>query len=176
MIVKHLMELVKSKSPHIGTSHIAYSDLVFEERVLLNCYHCRRYGVVWTCPPRIPDLDYKKVLMEFENLLLVYCKMPLGEKAMDFVRRESTNILHRTLLEAEKLLWEHDYSLAVSFVGGSCKLCAQGCDPQQCRQPHLARIPLEATGMNVVESAKKVGMEIVFPPKNYIWRVGLLGW
>lgn len=171
-----LIELIKSKSSYLDAEMIDYSELVFEERVLLKCFHCARYGVNWTCPPKLPDKNYQKIISECNNLLLAYCKMPFTEKNMDIVRRDSTNLLHRALLAAEKVLWDSNYPLAISFIGGSCKLCDGGCDPHGCRQPTLARIPLEAAGINVAESLKDKDLNIVFPPKGYFYRVGLLGW
>ena len=175
-MTKKLIELIKSKSPYLDAQTVDCSRLVFEERVLLNCFHCRRYNVNWTCPPRIPGIDYHKLILEYDNSLLVYCKMPVAEGKMDIVRLNSTNLLHRALLEAEKLLWDNNYSLAISFIGGSCKLCTQGCDPHSCRQPTLARIPIEATGVNVEKSLANEGISIVFPPKDFLYRVGLLLW
>ena len=171
-----LIELAKRSSHFMGATPIIFSNLVFEERVLLNCFHCKRYGVNWTCPPKIPDIDYEKILGEYDSLLLFWCEIPFEEHTFEIVRYESTNLLHRTLLEAEKFLWEKNHSMAISFIGGSCKLCAQGCGEEVCRQPQLARIPLEGIGVNVVKSAKNVGINIIFPPKKYLYRVGLLGW
>lgn len=173
---EELIELIKSKSPYLDAQTIDYSELVFEERVLLKCFYCVRYGVNWTCPPKLPDRDYRKLISECDNLLLVYCKMTFTKENMDIVRRDSTNLLHRALLAAEKLLWDSNYPLAISFIGGSCKLCDGGCNPRGCRQPTLARIPLEAAGVNVIESIKNRDLKIVFPPEGYFYRVGLLGW
>lgn len=160
----------------LEVTEIKASQLAFEERVHLNCFHCIRYGVNWTCPPKIPQVDYQKLICEYENLLLVYCKMPLTADKFEVVRRTSTNTLHHALLAAEKLLWESNYPLAISFMGGSCKLCPEGCDELACRHPDKARIPLEGIGVNVVKSAENVGLNIVFPPVDYMFRVGLLGW
>jgi len=175
-IKKESVELIKSKSPYLDVKAIEPSNLVFEERVLLNCFHCHRYRVNWTCPPKIPDIDYRKLILEYDNVLLVYCKMPFTKKKRDVIRRDSTNLLHRALLDAEKLLWDNNYPLAISFIGGSCKLCDQGCDEHSCRQPTVARIPIEATGINVAKSLENVGLTITFPPKDYLYRVGLLAW
>ena len=176
MMTEKLIKLIKSKSPYLDVKSIDFTEIVFEERVKLNCFQCKRHNVNWTCPPKIPEIDYKKLIKEYDNLLIVYCKMPYSKKKDDIIRRDSTNLVHRTLLEAEKLLWENNYPLASSFIGGSCKLCAQGCDSNRCRQPTLARIPIEAAGINIIKSLEKVGLKISFPPKDYMYRVGLLLW
>lgn len=171
-----LMDLISSQSPSLDTKVIESSQLVFEQRVSLSCFHCERYGVNWTCPPKIPSLDYRRLFSEYDDALLVYCRSPFNKRNMSVVRRDSTNLVHRALLVAEKFLWDNDHPLAVGFIGGSCKLCNQGCAGDRCRQPTLARIPLEATGVNVVKTTQKVGVVITFPPKNYFYRVGLLFW
>jgi len=48
-------------------------------------------------------------------------------------------------LKMEKLLWEKNNSTAISFIGGSCKLCKNGCGSDKCNNPYMARSPLEAT-------------------------------
>lgn len=176
MLNQKVADLIESQSQYLKAKSIDKTQLVFEERVRLNCFQCARYGVNWTCPPKLPDIDYQKMILEYQDALLVYCKVPFTEDKLDIVRRDSTNVLHRALLAAEKLLWENDRPLAVSFIGGSCKLCAQGCDPHKCRQRKLARIPIEATGVNVSKSVKDEELQIVFPPKNFFYRVGLLLW
>ena len=46
--------------------------LVFEEAVKQNCYYCGRYGQNWRCPPNLPDVDYPKMMKEFDGGLFVY--------------------------------------------------------------------------------------------------------
>lgn len=157
---KHIDSLLKSRGMFTKPNPV----IIFEERVKLKCFHCSRYSQNWMCPPNIPDLNYLRILNEYDNGLLVWHKME--------DRKESSIILHKALLEAEKLLWDNNYPLAISFIGGSCKLCDTGCDRDRCSQPELARIPLEAIGVNVIKTS---GLPIVFPPKE-IYRVGLLAW
>lgn len=171
-IVRDILAL----SPYLDVVRIDQAAIPFEERVRLQCYHCPKYGKCWTCPPSIPDIDYERVFSEYANRLLVMCSMPVDDATMEYVRRESTNILHKALLAAEKQLWRNDEPMAVSFIGGSCKLCAEGCDPEGCRQPKLARIPLEATRANVIRAASSVGVKVTFPPQGQLVRIGLLMW
>jgi predicted metal-binding protein len=174
--VKHrILELIKSVDMQDAQS-ITCEQIVFEERVLLKCFSCQRYNVSWMCPPRIPTIDYRKIISECDNLILAYCKMPFIKEQLQTVRAKSTNAIHRTLLACEKLLWENNYPLSISFIGGSCKLCVSGCDQTACQQPSLARIPLEAAGVNVVKTAKNVDIDIKFPPREFMYRVGLIGW
>jgi predicted metal-binding protein len=171
-----LTELIEAHAPTLSAREFRQEWLIFEERVRLSCFSCARSGVSWTCPPKIPDVDFRQVFAEYDNALLVVNSMPIGPSGIEEVRRDSSVILHRALLKAERFLWENNCPLAVSFTGGACKLCTDGCDSVGCRQPTLARIPLEATGVNVMESAARAGVEVAFPPSTCLLRIGLLVW
>lgn len=151
-------------------------NLVFEELTKLNCFYCPRYGTNWKCPPNIPKIDYKKIVSEFENAAFVYNILSFDEKTYSDVRTESSVLLHKTMLHIEKYLFLQGYSTSVSFIGGSCKLCKNGCGKDRCNNPGLARIPLEATGVNVVKSAEKYGIKITFPVTTSLIRIGLILW
>lgn len=74
-------------------------------------------------------------------------------------------------------MWEHNRPMAISFIGGSCKLCKNGCGPERCNQPYSARIPFEATGVNVIKTMEEqTGVKITFPPKDKLERIGLILW
>lgn len=173
--IKDIEERIKEFNENINLYKIDYQDIVFEERVKLNCFYCKRYNNNWKCPPRIPDIDYKKVITEYKNILVIAIKMKI-ENNYEQVRTESTNKLHHILLCLEQELFNNNNSLAVSFIGGSCKLCKNGCAEDRCRQPSLARIPVEATGINLVDTLKKKGINIEFPIKEEIYRYGMLLW
>lgn len=175
MTIKDIEEKIKKTNEDISLYKIEYKDIVFEERVKLKCFYCKRYNNNWKCPPRIPDIDYKKVIDEYENIIVVVIRMEIKDN-YEQVRNESTNKLHRILLFLEQELFNENNSLAISFIGGSCKLCKNGCAEDKCRQPNLARIPVEATGINLIKTLRKQGVDIKFPVKNEIHRYGMLLW
>lgn len=150
--------------------------LIFEERVKMNCFYCAKYNTNWKCPPKIPQLDYMKMFSEFERAAFVYIRMSLHKNDYETVRKNSSVLLHQAMLECEKWLYQHNNSTALSFIGGSCKLCKSGCVPGHCANPYQARIPVEALGINVVESIRQYGIEVKFPPTEYMMRIGLLLW
>lgn len=106
------------------------------------------------------------MLNEFTCAAFIYLKMKLAESDFAAVRNDSSVQLHRAMLECEKWLWEHNNSTALSFIGGSCKLCKNGCAPEKCANPYMARSPVEALGINVVKSAANYGIDISFPPRD----------
>lgn len=176
MSVLDISQLLQYRYPNLLVKQISKNDIVFEDRIALKCFHCANYNNKWTCPPRIPKIDYKRILDEYENAVVVYCKIEFNKDSFDEVRSSSTNIVHRALLFLESELYNRNNSLAVSFIGGSCKLCKNGCNKERCVNPNLSRIPWEATGCNVVKTLKNIGIEVCFPPNRFLYRFGLFLW
>ncbi len=151
-------------------------EIVFEERVKLKCFYCNRYNEKWTCPPKIPKVDYEKIIKkEYSNAIILEYKLPIVNNNFEEIRIRTTNYLHKSMLKVEKYLYEKNCTLATSFIGGSCKLC-KNCNPEYCNNPLMARIPMEATGINVIRTMKKLGVEIKFPITDSLSRYGLLLW
>lgn len=151
--------------------------LIFEENVRMNCFYCGKYNNNWRCPPNLPDLDYKKMMREYESGLVVALTYPI-EQQSDYnrIRNDSSVILHKLLLELEKWMYNHNSSNAISFIGGSCKLCKGGCGKERCNNPYMSRTPVEALGINIVKSLKQYNIDITFPTDKVLKRVGLLLW
>ena len=151
-------------------------DIYFEERVKLSCYYCPRYNTKWTCPPRIPSINFPRIFKEYKNGLFVICKMDATKERFEDCRVKSSLLIHKALLNLEQKLYESNCSLHASFLAGSCKLCRNGCNKESCNNPGLARIPLEATGVNVIKTLEKKDISITFPVTSTIVRVGLILW
>lgn len=153
------------------------SKLIFEENVKMNCYYCGKYNNNWRCPPNLPNIDYPKMMTEYDCGMFVALRYDIKDKGeYDIIRNESSVTLHKLLLSMEKWMWQNNSSNAISFIAGSCKLCKGGCGKEKCNNPYMSRSPLEATGVNVVKSAKQYGINIVFPTDKQMMRIGLLLW
>lgn len=175
-VIQKIEYEVKKEYPDITIHKVNIKDMCFEQRVRMNCFYCKNYNLNWKCPPKIPDIDYEKMMNEYDNAAFVKIELPFIEENFQEIRTKSTNDLHKAMLLLEKQLWDMDYSMAISFIGGSCKLCKNGCGKERCNNPYSARVPLEATGVNVIKSAQSVGIKITFPPNETLMRVGLLLW
>lgn len=173
--VSSVIAYVEKELPHMKTAEIDIKDIVFEKRNELLCFYCARYNVKWTCPPRIPKADYKAIFDEYTHALFLYLDQPI-EDDYEKNRIDSSVLLHKALLQVESFLLENGNAVRLSFIGGSCKLCKNGCAPDKCVNPYLARIPLEATGVNIIKSAETAGVSIVFPVTQFIRRIGIILW
>lgn len=157
-------------------SYIDTDSFIFEERVKQKCFHCKNYGVKWTCPPKTPAVDYPKMFSEYENAVIVTIELSLSDKDFEEQRNNSTNTLHRALLYLESEMYKRNNSLALSFIGGSCKLCKNGCPKDRCANPYLSRMPWEATGCNIIKTLSNIGINVEFPLTDKIYRYGLFLW
>lgn len=172
-----LLNYVRNKNKNARLIFIDPKDLLFEENVKMNCFYCGKYNNNWKCPPNLPDIDYPKMMQEYDaGAFLVFDFEITSEEQYTTIRNESSVILHKLLLDLEKWLWNHNNSNAISFGAGSCKLCKGGCGKDKCNNPYMARSPLEATGVNIIKSARKYGIDIKFPTNQKLMRVGLLLW
>ena len=177
MEIQELLDILKVEYPDLDALPIMWNDLVFEERVKQKCFHCPNYHVKWTCPGHLPKIDYKMLVQEYEHAAVIICKMPLDHEVVnEEVRYKSTNMVHKAMLYLEGELYKRNNTLAISFIGGSCKLCNNGCNPNNCANPSLSRVPWEATGCNVVSTLQNIGINVVFPPTDYLYRYGLFLW
>ena len=168
-----LQQIIRIKYPEVEILPIRMEDIVFEERVRLKCLHCRNYTAKWTCPGRLPQLNFRQIISEYEHAAVVACKAS-GVSAEDI--RQAGVTLHRAMLDLEAELFRRNSPMAVSFIGGCCELCKDGCNPQACAFPEQARIPWDAIGCNVVRSLANIGISVDFANKQTCYRYGLFLW
>ena len=171
-----LLEFIISNKPKAVVKYMRPSDLIFEEQVKMNCFSCGRDARNWRCPPNLPNIDYKKMFSEFNDGAFVCLSYSVDDVlSYSEIRNDSSIELHKLLLKVEQWLWNHNEPTALSFGGGSCKLCKGGCGEYRCNNPYMSRSPLEATGVNVIKSAKKYGIDIAFSTDK-LKRIGLIVW
>lgn len=174
---EQLLTYMKEKNPMVEGVFIDPKELVFEENVKMNCFYCGKYRSNWRCPPNLPDIDYHKMVQEFDAAMFVVLTYDItNSEEYNVIRNESSVVLHKLLLNLEKWMINHNSSNALSFIGGSCKLCKDGCGKEKCKNPYMSRSPIEAIGINVIKSAKKYGVDIGFPADKKLMRIGLLLW
>ena len=76
MSLDEIRDILQSKYPEMDAVVIRHDDLVFEERVRLKCLHCTNYREKWTCPGRLPDLDFRRIINEYEQLAVIVSRQP----------------------------------------------------------------------------------------------------
>lgn len=174
---EELVDAIKEINALAKCIFIEPSELIFEENVKMNCFYCGKYNNNWRCPPHLPNIDYKEMVQEYDKGIFILLSYNIkNDNEYNNIRNESSIVLHKILLDLEKYMWNHNNSNAISFIGGSCKLCKGGCGKEKCNNPYMSRSPLESIGVNVIKSAKKYGIDITFPTNRELMRIGLLLW
>ena len=176
MSVEELKEILHAKYPEVEVREIQYEDIVFEERVRLKCCHCKNYKEKWTYPGKMPALDYRKIISEYEHQAVVISKVAMKGSVTQEQFREAVVKLHKAMLYLERELFKRNNAMAESFIGCSCQLCEEGCAAEQCRHPEQARVPWDATGCNVVKTLERIGVKVEFPATEYMYQYGLFLW
>lgn len=179
MEIDELKTIAMSRYPELEIIPIRPEQLVFEERVRLKCLHCPNYGVKWTCPGKLPQLDYRCILGEYSHAAVVGMRMRVKSRMSEVENQEFravANRLHRAMLDLERELFCRNHPMAEAFIGCNCQLCEDGCPREGCAHPTEARLPWDATGCNVVKTLEAIGVKVEFPPKEFLCQYGLLVW
>ena len=176
MEINELQDILRAQYPLLEAVAIRYEDLVFEERVRLKCFHCTNYRAKWTCPGKLPQLNFQKIIGEYEHAAVIrYQQSAVSDQPSADEYRQAGNELHKAMLYLEAEMMKRNNPLAQSFIGGSCELCKNGCPTDKCAHPEQARVPWDATGCNVVRSLANIGIQVDFTGKD-ICRYGLFVW
>lgn len=137
------------------------SAIPFSEEVVNMCKanRCGKYGTCWTCPPGVGTLsELEEKICSFKYAAVFTCKYDL-EDSFDFEgmlkgQKKTKEVLTSVLADIRA------DSLCVMALGcegcGLCEKCTYPDSP--CRFPEKAVPSVEACGINVVELAKKTGI------------------
>jgi predicted metal-binding protein len=165
--------------------------VVVEDRVVLKCkIGCNNYGKTLACPPYTPSAEeFRKIVNEYSYALFMKFKSkatadPEVLKNLNVAESDATvpkeikektakfwadwkadkKKMLQTVVDLEKAAMKEGYSLAISFVSGTCQLCDK-CNTQTriCVHPELARWSEDAVGVNVKKTATNAGIEVNFP-------------
>lgn len=163
---------------YVGNFKVSDLYLNFDCRTEMFCrIGCSKYLKKPTCPPNIPNRKYyKEVLNKYQMACVIGKKYPFSDDYfISHWRSYSTNEIHDLLLKKEMELFREGYVYAKAFIGGSCKICSEeACNPNKCRIPHKGRVPLEATGLDVLSILNNLDELYQEPPVDFFWRIGMV--
>jgi len=148
-------------------------DLVFDLKAKESCKSCKRYSQKATCPPYVDNMQYyKKLLKSYKYGVIYYEQFKSTKDQWEEIGKKSSLAMHMHLLKIRDDLFLRGHHFVIAFGAGSCKLCKECSFP--CRNPSKSLIPMEGTGLNVVELMKRKKVEIKFPVTESIYRVGII--
>ncbi|MBC8440051.1 MAG: DUF2284 domain-containing protein [Deltaproteobacteria bacterium] len=137
---------------------------------------CEYYDVCKTCPPHIPGVvEFKEALLSYSLAFLVVLREKI--KSIDDFRKDFSAELKlaEIVSDLELSAFQHGFYQALGLGVGGCKLC-ETCAPrgEPCRHPFKARPSPEGFGIDITELAREAGVEVEWPPKQYVNFIGLV--
>ncbi len=157
---------------------IPASSVVIDERVRLKCLIplCDKYDRHLMCPPNLPTVEeFRKSLRKYSKALFVQLSLEKNGKVSKAESRRYGLELHKIIHQLERKALSLGYPLAAGLIGGSCKLCRECVGPAgPCRHPLMSRPSIEGMGIDVIRTAKKIGLPFDFSSKNRLSWNGLL--
>jgi len=165
---KNAIELGATNARAVTTDMVSVDD-----RVIAKCVYpkCGNYGTSANCPPYAMDIEKaRKVIRRFRYALFIWMKVPSEDIAGPEGTRKVAPWLrkmHEIVAKIEAEAYYDGYKLALGFSGGSCKVafcpgaeCSALVPGQACRHPLRARSAMEAVGIDVMDLAAKVGLDV----------------
>ena len=165
--------------------------VVVEDRVVLKCkIGCNNYGKTLACPPFTPSAEeFRKIVREYSYAMFIKFKSKVQaysevyqqltvaennpttskevkEKAAKFWAdwKDDKKKMLQSVVDLEKAAMNKGYSLAISFVSGTCQLCEKcNTETKICVYPNLALWSEDAVGINVGKTSANAGIEVSFP-------------
>ncbi len=176
-----LLNQIRNEAIHLGATEakiITVSSIVVDERVRLKCLIplCDKYDQHLMCPPNLPSVEeFRRSLKKYSKALFVQLSFEKGGKISKAEIRRYGLLLHQIIHQLEKKAFLLGYPLAAGLIGGSCKLCRECAGPLgPCRRPLMSRPSIEGMGVDVIRTAKKIGLPFDFSSKNRLFWNGLL--
>jgi len=127
---------------------ISPQSVVTSAWVRLKCqYGCGGYSKRLTCPPYSPTAEEtRKVLDSYQSAILL--------------RGNSNAEARETAVKLEREIFLRGYYKAFAFASGPCGCCQQCDTSKACKHPHQARPAMEASGIDVFQTARSNGFPI----------------
>lgn len=137
---------------------------------------CEYFDACKVCPPNIPSVsEFRKALLSYNRAFLVVFREKIED--IGIYRKDFTAELKlaEIISELEQAAFENGLYQAMGLGVGGCKLC-DTCTPrgEPCRHPFKARPSPEGFGIDITELARKAGVPVEWPPREYVNFIGLL--
>jgi len=138
-------------------------------------YGCPRYGQKACCPPEVPSVsECKEFFKEYRYGLFYHLIKKFGDPNERFRWARDVN---KKVFALEREVFLSGFYKAFAFTAAPCNLC-EDCknNKRECRNPLVSRPTLEAFGVDVYATARKIGypLQVVKGYKEETNRFGLL--
>jgi predicted metal-binding protein len=179
--MKDILGQLQKEAIQLGATKakvIPVGSITIDERVRLKCLIplCSNYNQHLMCPPNLPSVvEFRKSLKRYFKALFLQLAWENKGKVSKTEARKHALKLHKIIHALEKKALYLGFPLAAGLIGGSCKLCRKCIGPTgPCRHPLLARPSIEGMGIDVIQTAKKIGLSFDFSSQDRLFWNALL--
>lgn len=171
----------------IAAARVATEDIVIDERQRLKCLvpRCPSYGTLM-CPPNVISVpEFKRILSYYHDAILFQIAVPyvqedirVGKTSLadlakkgEYEKRLRSLVFPRIydILDAlEAKAFSLGYRFAAALGATRCYVCRECPREGPCKAPFRGRPSLQAMGIDVMETARKVGLTIEPPGQGKI--------
>ena len=138
-------------------------------------YGCPRYGQKACCPPEVPSVaECRAFFAEYRSGLFYHIIKTFGDPKERFQWAREVN---KWVLALERDVFLSGFYKGFAFTAAPCNLCEQCKNTKGgCRHPLMSRPTLEAFGVDVYATARKMGyrIQVVKAYEEVTNRFGLL--
>ncbi|MGC9030644.1 MAG: DUF2284 domain-containing protein [Desulfomonilaceae bacterium] len=154
---------IKQIAQELGFEEIYFlraSEIVIARWVGLKCqYGCTNYGTNWCCPPASPDLEaMRELVSEYTIATLLIRRHKNDQFYRNSAEKRRLQVQQwKAVVTLERKLFLNGYYKAFGFPPETCALCKKCAYPGRCKFPNEKRPALEACGIDVFQTIKRIG-------------------
>lgn len=188
MGIKEKVELLKKFALDNGADQAVEIDprkIVLDARSRLKCYAGCDHHSYHHCPPHaMPIGQFRKLLETSKAAIIVTVKEPALDMYDDDEPSQKMGVALTMSKRQRRIIYnmeqkarsEMNLTRSRCYQCGPCIECGvRNCNlAGKCRYPKEARSSMEAMGINVVETIRKVDLDIEFPTTEFVTFVGLV--
>ncbi|MHC4728024.1 MAG: DUF2284 domain-containing protein [Planctomycetota bacterium] len=152
---RELCKVAKQKPNVVDARIISPTDVETAAWVRLKCkFGCDGYGQTLVCPPYTPTpQQMREVLDSYKRAVLIHFEKTKVKSTEDEIKT--------TVVELERDYFLRGAWKVFGLGAGSCSLCKEcNLKEQLCRHTEQTRPAMEACGIDVFSTVKKVGFPI----------------
>ena len=157
-----ILDVIKGYNPsQVGV--VDFSCLKFEEKIREFCKQnsCGRYGKSWVCPPGCGSVkELEAECKKYSNAIIFNIVKELKDSFDWDGMMEGGRVLSELINNINEALKNNGFADYRLFGSSSCNDCEECTYPDRpCKFQEKLFTPIEACGINVMETAQKAGLD-----------------
>ena len=145
----------------VHAKQINPSSIVTAPWVRLKCqFGCPMYGKGYCCPPETPTPNQTREIIDCYNRAILFHNRVIKKPGQS--RRKLCNEYYNMLIDLEGDMFKDGFYKAFVFLAGHCNHCKEcsKLEGKPCKFGYRARPSLEASGVDVFQTARSNGFSI----------------